>query len=54
MLSRELIKEALHKALSTGADYAEIFAEHTQSKNISNISGKTEKIGDSVISGVGI
>ncbi len=29
MLSRELIKEALHKALSTGADYAEIFAEHT-------------------------
>ena len=34
MLSQELLKEALGKALSTGADYAEIFAEHTQSKNI--------------------
>ena len=32
MLSQELLKEALGKALSTGADYAEIFAEHTQSK----------------------
>lgn len=54
MLSRELIKEALYKALATGADYAEVFAEHTRSKTINNISGKTEKIGDSVISGVGI
>lgn len=54
MLSRELIKEALRKALATGADYGEIFAEHTRSKTISSISGKTEKIGDSVISGVGI
>ena len=34
MLSRELVKEALRRALSTGADYAEVFAEHTRSKNI--------------------
>lgn len=54
MLSRELIKEALRRALSTGADYAEVFAEHTQSKNINIISAKVDKIGDSVISGVGI
>lgn len=54
MLSRELIKEALVKALATGADYAEIFAEHTRSKTINNISGKTDKIGDAVISGVGV
>lgn len=54
MLSRELIKEALFKALATGADFAEVFAERTLSKNISNIGGKTDKIGDSVISGVGI
>lgn len=54
MLSKELIREALYKALATGADYAEVFAEHTLSKTINNISGKTDKIGDSVISGVGI
>ena len=54
MLSRELVKEALRRALSTGADYAEVFAEHTRSKNINIISAKVDKIGDAVISGVGI
>lgn len=54
MLSRELLKEALGRALATGADYAEVFAEHTRSKDINIISGKTDKIGDRVISGVGI
>ena len=54
MLSQELVKEALRRALSTGADYAEVFAEHTRSKNINIISAKVDKIGDSVISGVGI
>lgn len=34
MLSRELIKDALFKALATGADFAEVFAERTLSKNI--------------------
>ncbi len=29
MLSRKLVKEALGRALATGADYAEVFAEHT-------------------------
>lgn len=54
MLTRELVKEALYRALATGADYAEVYAEHTQSKTINNISGKTDKMEDSVISGVGI
>lgn len=54
MLSREVLKEALGRALATGADYAEVFAEHTRNKNINIISGKTDKIGDAVISGVGI
>ena len=54
MLSKELVKEALRRALATGADYAEVFAEHTLSKNINIISGKTDKIADAVISGVGI
>ena len=54
MLSRELLKEALRRALATGADYAEVFAEHTQSKWIEIVSQKVDAIGDSVISGVGI
>ena len=54
MLSRELLKEALRRALATGADYAEVFAEHTQSKWIEIISQKVDAIGDNVISGVGI
>ena len=54
MLSHDLIKAALEKALSTGADYAEVFAEHTDSKTISMVSSKVDKIEDAVISGVGI
>ena len=44
MLSQDLIKAALQKALSTGADYAEVFAEHTDSKTISMVSSKVDKI----------
>lgn len=54
MLSRQVVKEVLRRALATGADYAEIFAEHTLNKNFHIISGKTDKIEDAVISGVGI
>lgn len=54
LLSQSLIKEALWKASSTGADYAEVFAEYTKSKTISTVSAKVDNIADSVISGVGI
>ncbi len=54
MLSRQLLKEALGRAMSTGADYAEVFAEHTLSKRINLVAAKTDKISDAVISGVGI
>lgn len=54
LLSQNLVKEALWKASSTGADYAEVFAEYTNSKNISMVSSKVDKIADGIISGVGI
>ncbi len=54
MLSRKLLEEALARALSTGADYAEVYAEHTRSKYIELVSKKVDSIGDNVISGVGI
>ena len=54
MLPQNLVKEALGIALSTGADYAEVFAEHTNQKNIEVISSKVDTISDRVIAGVGI
>lgn len=54
MLSHKIIREALVRALSTGADYAEVYAEHTGQKTISLVSAKVDKIADAVISGVGI
>ena len=54
MLPQSLVKEALGIALSTGADYAEVFAEHTNQKVIQMVSTKVDKIEDAVIAGVGI
>ncbi len=54
LLSQNLVKEALWKASATGADYAEVFAEYTNSKTISMVSSKVDKIADGIISGVGI
>ena len=34
MISREVCQRVLRKAVSTGADYAEIFAENTINHNI--------------------
>lgn len=54
MLTRELLGEVLQKAVSTGADFAEIFAEHTKSNAITMIDGKVETITDNYLSGVGV
>ena len=34
MISREICQRVLRKAVSTGADYAEIFAENTVNHNL--------------------
>jgi len=54
MLSKGLAAEALRRALATGADYAEVFAEHTLNKNIRVVAAKTDEISDNIICGVGI
>ena len=54
MISREVCQRVLHKAVSTGADYAEIFAENTVNHNISMIESKVESINDSVIAGAAV
>lgn len=54
MLTQNVIKEALRIALSTGADYAEVFAEHTENKTISMLSSKVDTVEAETVAGVGI
>ena len=54
MISREICQRVLHKAVSTGADYAELFAENTVNHTISMIDSKVDAIKDGVIAGAAI
>ena len=54
MLNKGTAAEVLAKAMSSGADFAEIFCELTRTQSLSLVDGKIEKITDNVISGVGI
>ncbi|MBP3305379.1 MAG: TldD/PmbA family protein [Oscillospiraceae bacterium] len=54
MISRDICQRVLRKAVSTGADYAEIFAENTVNHNISMIDSKVDAIKDTVIAGASV
>lgn len=54
MIAKSVLNRVLGKAMSTGADFAEVFAEHTLNKAISMVDGKVDEIADNVLSGVGI
>lgn len=54
MLSKALLTEVLYKAMSTGADFAEVYVENTKENGIHMIDSKVESIKNRVISGVGI
>ena len=54
MISRDICQRVLKKAVSTGADYAEIFAENTVNHNISMIDSKVDAIKDGVIAGAAV
>ncbi len=54
MISREVCQKVLHRAVSTGADYAEIFAEYTSNHLIEMIASKVEAINDTVIAGAAV
>ena len=54
MISRETCAQVLEAAVSTGADYAEIFAENTQNHLIKMISSKVDAVQDSTVAGAGI
>lgn len=54
MISKELLEEVLKVAMSTGADYAEVFVENTNNKTISMIDSKVQLIKDALIAGVSV
>ena len=54
MITREVCQRVLQKAVSTGADYAEIFAENTVNHSINMIASKVDSIKDSVIAGAAV
>ena len=54
MIDKRLAGEVLAKAVSGGADFAEIYCELTRTGNITLVDKKIDKIHDNVVSGVGI
>ncbi|MBQ8356883.1 MAG: TldD/PmbA family protein [Clostridia bacterium] len=54
MIEKQLLEELLGIAVSTGADFAEVFAEQERSGQLRLISGKIESVRDNLLSGVGI
>lgn len=54
MLDKRLLEEILGIAVSTGADFAEVYCELTRSSSIRLLDGKIESVNDTTVSGVGI
>ena len=54
MISREVCLRVLQAAVSTGADYAEIYAENTVNHSINMIASKVDTVKDTVVAGAGI
>ncbi len=54
MISRILLEDVLAAAMSTGADFAEVYAEKTRNNGIRFLDGKIDTVSDEMVSGVGI
>jgi len=54
MISREICRKVLQKAVSTGGDFAEIFAENTIKYNVAMIASKVDAVNDVVIAGAAV
>ena len=54
LINESLIIKALDAALSTGADFAEVFVEESLNNSISMVDGKVDSVGSHLVSGVGI
>ncbi|MBO7310827.1 MAG: TldD/PmbA family protein [Clostridia bacterium] len=54
MIGQAVLEEVLTLAMSSGGDFAEVYAENTKSNTISLVDGKIDRISDNTYSGVGI
>ena len=54
MISREVCQRVLAAAVSTGADYAEIFAENTLNHSIMMVASKVDSVNDRVVAGAAV
>ena len=54
MIARDICLRVLQAAVSTGADYAEIFAENTVNHSVGMLASKVENIKDTVIAGAAV
>lgn len=54
MISRSLIERVLERAMTTGADFVELFAERTRATSMVMADSRIETIRDNTLSGVGL
>ncbi len=54
MVKQSVLSDVLHRALSTGGDFAEIFGEDTTTNSIALVDGKVDQMNSGRIYGVGI
>ena len=54
MIKQQILEEVLSVAMSTGGDFAEVYAENTRNNTIQLVDGKIDRISDNTYSGVGI
>lgn len=54
MIAKHILEEVLCRAISTGADFAELYAENTRNDSVYLTDGKIERVGDNLLSGAGI
>ncbi len=54
MINQQILEEVLSVAMSTGGDFAEVYAENTKYNTIQLVDGKIDRVVDNTVSGVGI
>ena len=54
MISKVICENVLRAAMTTGADYAELYANNTLNHTITMVSSKVDTVKDTVIAGAGI
>ena len=54
MIKKQILEEVLSVAMSTGGDFAEVYAQNTKNNTIQMVDGKIDRVADNTYSGVGI